>query len=208
MATAFVGPMSRFFARSPDEATKLRPGVEVWRADLRSAVAEKVSAQLVWDEGAVVAQSFDLGESGWMGLRLFAFYAERSDLEMPDTVPGLLELDAEWRAAHDGKFGKTLYGQLLACRGWLPGDFPVTIKAPLPDGETAEIGSLKAMADQLRFLNQRTFQADAEEFATWMQVPAPAGAGIIDAARRGYAALSAATALALREGLPLLVREV
>lgn len=208
MATAFVGPMSRFFARSPEEAAKLRHGVEAWRADLRSAVAEKVSAQLVWDEGSTVAQSFDFGESGWMGLRLFAFYAERSDLEMPDTVPGLLELDAEWRAAHDTKFGKTLYGHLLACRGWLPGDFPVTIKAPLPDGETAEFGSLKAMADQLRFLNQRTFQADAEEFAGWIEVPALAGAGIIEAARRGYATLSAATALALREGLPLLVREI
>jgi hypothetical protein len=208
VATAFVGPMSRFFARAPEEAAKLRYGVEAWRADLRSSVAEKVSAQLVWNEGSTVAQSFDLGESGWMGLRLFAFYAERSDLEMPDTVPGLLELDSEWRAAHDAKFGKTLYGQLLACRGWLPGDFPLTIKAPLPNGETAELGSMKAMADQLRFLNQRTFQADACEFANWLEVPAPAGAGIIDAARRGYAALEAAAALALHEGLPLLVREV
>ena len=60
--------------------------------------------QLVWDESVDVATTHDLGESGWMALRLFAFYAERADLEMPDNVPPLLELDADWRAASESKF--------------------------------------------------------------------------------------------------------
>ncbi len=207
MAMVFAGPLSRFFARAGGDATRLRVGVEAWREDLRASVAQKVSAQLLWDEGSPVAQSWDLGDAGWMALRLFAFYAERSDLEMPDTVPGVLELDSDWRAASDGKFAKSLYGQLLACRLWLPGEFPVTMRVPMPDGEAAEIGSLQVLSDQLRWLNQRTFQADAEEVVEWIGVPAPAGAGLIDAARRGYAGLWAAVEVARVAGVPVVVGE-
>lgn len=208
MASAFAGPLSRFYARSEADGPRVRAGVEAWRDELRAAVADKVRAQLAWDEGAPIARSWDLGDAGWMGLRLFAFYAERADLEMPDAVPALLELDRDWRAAHDGRFGKSLYGQLLACRVWLPGDFPVTFRVPLPDGEAAEVGSVAVLADQLRWLNQRTFQADADVIAGWLEVPAPAGCGLLDAARRGYAGLWAAVASAQRERLPVVVREV
>ncbi len=208
MARVFVGPLSRFFARKGGDAAKVRAGVEAWREDLRASVAPKVAAQLVWDEGVDIAREFDLGESGWMAVRLFAFYAERSDLEMPDTVPALLELDAEWRAAADGKFAKSKYGNLLACSVWLPGDFPVTLRVPLPDGESAEIGSLAVLADQMKWLNQRTFQADADEVAAWMAQPAPARGELIAAARRGYAALWAAVGVGVRSGMPVVVRPV
>ena len=136
---AFAGPLSRFFARGAEdvdaEAARLRPGVEQWREDLRQGVADKVAAELSWDEGGHVVATTDLGEAGWPALRLFAFYAERADLEWPDTVPALLELDPAWREAADAQFGKSLYGQLLACELWLPGEFPVTVRAPRPDGE-------------------------------------------------------------------------
>ena len=208
MASVHAGPLSRFYAQVGGDAAKLRVGVEAWRADLWASVAPKVAGQLQWDEGAADATVWELGDAGWLALRLFAFYAERSDLEMPDTVPALLELDPDWRAAADGKFAKTLYGQLLACRVWLPGEFPVTLRAPLPDGETAEIGSLVVLMDQLRWLNQRTFQADQDQFAGWLALPAVAGGGLIDAARRGYAGLWAAVEAATRARVPVVVREV
>lgn len=199
--------MSRWYARGgAGDAAKLRVGVETWREDLRSSVAAKVAAQLVWDEGSAVASEWDLGESGWMALRLFAFYAERSDLELPDVVPGLLELDREWRAASEAKFAKSLYGQLLACSVWVPGDFPVTVRAPMPDGEAAEIGSLVVLADQMKWLNQRTFAADAEEVVKWVGLPAPAGGELIAAARRGYSGLAAAVGVAMRGRVPVIVR--
>lgn len=207
MARAFAGPLSRWFAGASGDAAKLRSGVEAWRADLRAAVAAKVGAQLEWDEASTVAEEHDLGASGWMALRLFGFYAERSDLELPDTVPPLLELDPEWRAASEAKFAKSLYGQLLACSVWLPGDFPVTLRAPLPNGETAEIGSLAVLGNQLKWLNQRTFAADAAEVAKWSASPALASGELIAAARRGYAGLSAAVTTAIRHGLPVVVGE-
>ncbi len=207
MAIAFAGPLSRFFAKTSAEAGRLRPGVEVWREDLRSSVAEKVAAQLDWDEAAPAAFTADLGDSGWMALRLFAYYAERSDLELPDTVPPLLELDPEWRAAADQKFARSRYGQLLACRVWLPGDFPITWRAPLPDGDSAEMGSIDVLAAQLAWLNQRTFQADAAEAAGWGTTPAAPGAPLIAAAQRGYAGLLAAVQFATGNRLPVIVRE-
>lgn len=208
MASVFVGPLSRYFAGDLAEAARLRSGVEAWRKDLRASVAAKVGEQLVWDEGADVALVHDLGDAGWLALRLFAFYAERADLEMPDSVPALLELDAAWRAASDAKFDRSLYGQLLACRVWLPGDFPVTLRMPLPDGEIAEIGSLAVLEAQLKWLNQRTFAADAEQVARWSELQAPAGGELLAAARRGYAGLWAAVEVGRGAGVPVVVREV
>jgi hypothetical protein len=209
LVEAFVGPLSRWFARGDEEeAARLRAGVEQWREDLRGSVAEKVAAQLVWDEGSACGRRFDLGDVGWDALRLFAFYAERSDLDWPDTAPQPLELDPAWRAAADQKFGKSLYGQLLACELWLPGEFPVTVRAPRPDGEAAEIGSLQVLSDQLMWLNQRTFQADQEAIVAWQGQPAPADAPLLQAARRGYAALAAACAAAVDANVPLALQPV
>jgi hypothetical protein len=206
VAIAIAGPLSRFFAKDEDDAVRLRAGVEAWRKDLVSSVAEKVGAQLEWDEASDVVFESDLGDSGWVALRMFAFYAERSDLDWPDTVPLLPEFDTVWRAAAEDKFSKSLYGQLLACEMWLPGEFPVTIRAPRPDGDAAEMGSLKVLADQLLWLNQRTFQADAEEVAKWLEMPAEAGGSFLVATRRGYAALHAAVEVAQTNAIPLVVR--
>lgn len=207
MARVFAGPLSRFFARDDGDAVRFRAGIEAWRRDLGAALAERVRAQFDWDEAAAAGTWWDLGDAGWPALRLFAFYAERSDLEMPDNVPALLELDREFRAASDLKFGKTLYGQLLACEMWLPADFPVTLRAPLPDGTAAEIGSVPVLLAQLRWLNARTFQADAAEIVRWTDLPAPAGGALLDAARRGYAGLLAAATAAEQQRLPVAIQQ-
>lgn len=209
MATACSGPLCRFYANSPESALTLVVGIEAWRRDLADALAGRLPKSLDWREDPgqepFVA---DLGDAGWMALRLLAFYAERSELELPDTVPALLELDREFRTALDAKFATSRYGHLLACRAWLPLDFHLTLRAPLPDGETAEIGSLEVLHDQLRWLNQRTFQADEPVIAAWATSPAPAGGELIAAARRGFAGLWAAVGWARSHGLPLVVREV
>lgn len=205
MATAFVGPLSRYFARPGADPQRVRAGVLAWRDDLRAAVADKVRAELEWDEDAASVFTADLGDSGFLALRLLAFHADHPELEWPDTVPPLLELDPQWRAAAEAKFERSRYGQLLACQTWLPGDFPVTFRVPLPDGETAEVGSVQALAAQVRWLDQRTFQADAEALAAWRELPAPAGGEFVGAARRGLAGLTAALAVAGARRLPLIV---
>ena len=206
MALAVAGPLSRFFGKDEDDAVRLRAGIDAWRKDLVSSVAEKVGEQFEWNESSDTCFESDLGAAGWTALRLFAFYAVRSDLDWPDTVPALPEFDTSFREAADAKFSKSLYGQLLACEMWLPGEFPVTIRAPRPDGDAAEIGSLKVLADQLLWLNQRTFQADSEEVAKWRAMPAEVGGQFLLATRRGYAALTAAVEAAQAGAVPLVLR--
>ncbi|MGE3172711.1 MAG: hypothetical protein AB7O97_08795 [Planctomycetota bacterium] len=213
MTRVFAGPLCRYFAAlhggdAGEDAAAYVAGVERWRRDLGEALGERLRRPLVWDEDpAGEAVWFDLGESGLMALRLLAFYADRSELELPDTVPPVLELDREYRAAMDQKFERSRYGQLLAARCWLPGDFPFTARVPLPDGEHAEVGSLEVLRDQLRWLNERTFQADAEVMTGWRELPAAPGSPLLTAAQRGYAALGAGVAAALRHGQPLIAAD-
>jgi hypothetical protein len=208
-ATAFAGPLCRYFAGHDGDAARLVQGIVAWRHDVNEALQARLHGeQLEWHEAADTAcLACDLDAAGWTGLRLFACLAERSHLELPDRVPALLELDQEWRKAVDAKFANSLYGQILAPRVWLPGDFGFTFRGPLPDGDTVDIGSLSVLHDQLRWLNQRTFQADAATLASWRSVPAPAGAALLLAAQRGLAGLAAAAAFAREHALPLLVRQ-
>jgi len=203
MALAFAGPLSRWYTRAGGDAARVRDGIVAWRDDLRAAVAPKVAADLHWDEAAPVAATADLGDSGWLALRLLALLADRSDLDWPDTVPPLLELLPEWRAAAEAKFATSRYGQVLACEMWLPGDFPVTFRVPAPDGANVEIGAVGVLADQLRWLNQRTFQAPADELVAWAALPAPPGGAFVPAAQRGLAALTRVVTAAVATGLPV-----
>jgi hypothetical protein len=204
---AFAGPLCRCFALSEAAARALLPGVQSWRRELVRALGDRLPA-LDWPEDpAEAGVAEDLGDAGWAALRLFAVYAERSELELPDTVPPLPELDRAFRGAQEERFARSRYGHLLACTVWLPGDFPLTVRAPLPDGEPVELGSLAVLHDQLRWLNQRTFAADAGAVAAWRELPAPAGGELLAAARRGFAALSAAVQWARAHGLPVLLRE-
>jgi hypothetical protein len=204
MARAYVGPLCRVFAGERGEPATFVAGVEEWRRDLQEALGKRLAAPLQWPEDPADAGAwFELGDSGLIGLRLFAFYAEKSDLELPDAAPALLELDREFRAAQDQKFERSKYGHLLAAQLWLPADFPFTARIALPDGEAVEMGSLPALRDQLRWLNQRTFQADEALAASWAALAAPAGGPLIPAAQRGFAGLWAAVEAASSRGLPL-----
>lgn len=209
MARAFAGPLCRYFAGERGEAIAHVAGVEAWRGDLNAALGKNLAAPLHWREDPRDRGSWcDLGDSGWLALRLFALLAERSDLDLPDTVPALLELDPEWRAAQQQKFATSRYGQLLACRCWLPADFPFTARVPLPDGEFAELGSLPILREQLRWLNQRTFQADAGQLTAWLGQPAPTGGALLPAAQRGFAGLWRAVEQALPADAPVVVDEL
>src|SRR5262245_47517371 len=97
MARAFAGPLCRFSAGVGGvrgEAVSLLAGDEGWRQQVERALGLNLRAPLLGAEDPTAPALWaDLGDAGWMALKLFAVYAERSDLELPDTVPALLELD-------------------------------------------------------------------------------------------------------------------
>jgi hypothetical protein len=206
VVVAFAGPLCRFYARGGGDVALLRSGVLQWRADLQEALGPRLRGALDWNEdpsGAV--REHDLGGSGLVALRLLAIYAERSDLELPEQVPAIPELDRAFRAAADQKFAKSHFGQLLAADLWLPLDFAFTARAPLPDGTEGGIGSLPLLLDQLRRLNARTFQADAAALGEWLALRAEPGNDLLDAARRGLAGMTAAATAAEPMRLPLVI---
>ncbi len=208
MARVFSGPLCRWFAGDGGEPIAFVQGVEEWRQDLQSAFAKDRVPQFAWQEDPRAKASwFEMGDSGWIALRLFALYAEKSDLELPDTAPSLLELDRQWREAADQKFARSKYAHLLAARMWFPQDFAFTARIALPDGEATELGSLAILRDQLRWLNARTFQADEEQIATWAAVDAPFGGPLLQSAQRGYATLSIAVEDATHRRVPMVVVE-
>lgn len=209
MARTFVGPLCRYFAGERGEPVTFAQGVEQWRTDLQEALGARLKSTLAWREDPdEPARRIDLGPTGWMALRLFAFYADRSDLDLPDAVPALLELDREYRTALDAKFERSKYGHVLSARLWLPQDFPFTARVALPDGDAIDLGSLPVLQDQLRWLNQRTFQADEDQIAAWAELDAEPGGPLLAAAQRGFAGLWAAVADAKARRLPLVVDEV
>ena len=206
MALAIAGPLSRCLGADREAAARQLQGIELWRKDLATGLP-KGAPELSWvEDPAVEPRVFDLGASGFMALRLFATYAERTDLEMPDTVPALLELDKAWRKAADEKFARSRFGHLVAAECWLPAEFEFTVRAPLPDGTATDIGSLVLLQDQLKRLNEATFQATARELGDWQVLPAPPGGDLLDAARRGLAVLGAAAAWALAGRSVLLLK--
>ena len=207
MVRAFAGPLCRYYAKERGDAAAAVAGVQAWRQDLIAALAGRVQEQsLQWSEDPDATGLWtDLGEAGWPALRLFAFYAERTELELPDTVPRLLELDRDYRQAIDEKFERSRYGQLLACSVWLPSEFPITLQAPMPDGQSAEIGSLPILRDQLRWLNERTFQVDESSIADWLSMAAGGGGALLPAALGGYAGLWAAVGAGAESGSPVVV---
>ena len=207
MVVAFAGPLCRFYAAARGDPVALRQGVLRWREDLQEALGARLRGRLDWNEdpnGPMV--EYELGDSGLVAVRLLAVYAERSDLELPELVPAIPELDRAYRAAADEKFARSHFGQLLAAELWLPLDFPFTARAPLPDGTEAGIGSLPMLLDQLRRLNARTFQADAAVQQEWAGSSADAGGDLLDAAQRGLGGMLAAAAWAAARWVPLAIR--
>lgn len=209
MAIAVAGPLCRFHADAGHgDPALLQAGVLRWRQDLAVALGPRLPGALSWDEDpAQVVRCCDLGPAGLVAVRLLAVYAQRPELELPEAVPAIPELDRAFREAADQKFARSHFGQLLAADLWLPLEFLFTARAPLPDGQEGEIGSLPVLRDQLRRLNERTFVLDATALAVWPDLPAEAGGDLLPAARRGLGALLAAAEDGCARGLPLALRQ-
>ncbi len=200
--TLFVGPLCRFFAGADGDPASLADGVAAWREDLRAALQGRPVRGFEWDELADVAPAtFDPGARGLDAVRLLAVHAQRPELDLPDELPERLELDRAFADAEREDFGRSHYGQLLAARIWLPGDFDFTFRCPRPDGEESAFGSLTALRDQVGFLIARTFQPDDATLAAWRELR---GASFLDAVRRGTAELVIAVDVAVKRRLPLL----
>jgi hypothetical protein len=164
----YRGPLSEFFAGRDGAATADRvPAVLAWRAHLASKLGAALREPLAWPEEAGDAQRILLPARALEALRLLAVYADRAELELPDDLPPLLDLDPVWQQAVNQDFRGSRFAQVLAPDCWLPADFDLTLRHAYPDGTPAVFGSATALRFQLRALNRTTLQLDLAEIAEW-----------------------------------------
>ena len=197
----FIGPLCRYFAASAAEAAQRVAAIEVWRDQLTAALGSRAAIALDWpEEPSDEPGHVELGPLGLDPLRLLAVYADRTELELPDTTPQPLTLDDAFARAAAANFAQSRYGHLLAASIWLPREFDFTFVCPRPDGDDATFGSLQALDDQLGFLNARTFALSLDD----RDGAAPIDRGrFIDDAQTALRICVHAVRAALARGLPL-----
>ncbi len=200
-----TGPLSHRYQDSEREATASH-GVLAWLQQVNTSLAPRLRDPLAWceDQGSG-PECIAIGDTGYGGVRLLAVYAERADLELPDDLPESWLDDPAYAEASKLAFAKSHYAHILVAERWLPGDFDFTFVAPGPDGADVAIGSLAALDDQVRWLDERTLNAGAlqrQEDAASHEFVAAARYGIGGFRR----AVEAAKARAMPLWLPLGVR--
>lgn len=178
--------------------------IVVWRDRLSASLGAHLERPLVWSEG--LAAPYFTDKPAWdcyAALLIWAVHADHPDIELPSVVPD------EWRshaavARIQSKDFQTGYGQLLRdTELWLPGDFTFTFRSEDPTGAMVGIGSVTALAAQLRELNERTWRADATTLQEWRQAGAEHGAPFEASAQFGFAVLSELAERAAEYDLPI-----
>jgi hypothetical protein len=134
--------------------------VDAWRKRLAAQVGG-TPHEWDWPEALDISYQTDKpGFDGYGAVQLWAAYAES-----PEQTPPVVH-DANW--GEDSVFVRvsqapTQFRHLIGPELWLPVGFADVFEAEEPTGRTCpKIGSVFGLWDELRKLNQRTWQADHE----------------------------------------------
>lgn len=166
------GLSARAFARGDGPTEQVLAGTLAWRSHLASKLGAVLRAPLDWPEDPhAEGERLVLPPRALDALRLLAVYADRTELELPDALPGVMDLDPVWQRARQQDFKQSRFAHVLAADCWLPAEFEATVAHAYPDGTPAVFGSGDALRFQLRELNRCTLQLDLAEIREWLQDP-------------------------------------
>lgn len=206
MSCLLPGPLSVSLAPDAHGGRDDVAAVEAWREQVNASLAARFGAPLRWDERSAQRHPrVELSATALCGVRLLAVYADRPDLDLPDTLAADASRDPVYAAALAASFASSRYGQLLAARIWLPGDFAFTFVCPAPHGDDVAFGSLDVLDDQLRRLNERTLVAPREALAAAASRDDSRSVGFVDAALAGLSRFVVCAAWSRSRALPLVL---
>jgi len=151
-----------FGGEDPAAQERITAGIRRWRDDLNAALEPHLQAPLHWDEDQDRSWSMDLSAVAHRALLLLAAHAQKTEHAWPDEVPSRVDTDPAFQEISEGNFARCHYPQVVIPSLWVPGDFALTMKHLLPDGEDVVLGSLDGLAMQLRVLNNNTLQLGSE----------------------------------------------
>ncbi len=149
-----------YLADAEVEETQLRQRVLQWREDMNASLGIHIKAPLDWDEAQAEVVGWPMSAVGLRAIRMLSAYAQHSDLDWPAELPDQLDGDLAWQKASAEDFSRSQFPQVQIPKFWLPGDFDLTMRQPLPDGKEIVMGSLAGLLRQCRSLNQNTLQLE------------------------------------------------
>ncbi|MFL6237850.1 MAG: hypothetical protein ACJ76N_32330 [Thermoanaerobaculia bacterium] len=169
-----------------------------WQAELSRRAGVPVS----WDDDP--NREYFTDKPAWDcygALLLWAAYEERGATKYPETAEKWEENPIFGSLA--GK-ADSKYCQLLGnTEIWVPAKIHLPMTVPALAGDSAVVGSVNLLADQLRALNEATWKAGEETLSQWRQEGAEHGAPLETSARFGFAVFSELAALAVQHRLPM-----
>ena len=206
----YVGSLARYYGRertglaAPHGDATLAAAIDVWRGVLSESVGRTLGRSLAWNEGAdTPCFASRLGWSAFGALVLWAAYAEQSALSRPDKLPDDWDDDPALARSNAPGF-RSRYSHLVRnVEIWLPAEFTFTFEGDDIEGRRVMFGSVPRLGEQLRLLNQATWQADTAVVAAWRET-APASHSSLEAcARHAFAVLGDLADKAAAHNLPM-----
>lgn len=170
------------------EPDQVRPLVLQWQRMLADALAEHLENPVDWDESNEAPYFTDKPTwDCWSDLLLWAAYDEHPEYERPTEAISDWQADTAYEASNSEDF-ESRYPQLLRkdLELWLPCDFPFVFSTMGLTGKEITIGSSVRLLNELRALNERTWDATPQLVGKWSRSNTRPGAPLEVGARYAF----------------------
>ena len=145
----------------------VREAVVGWRSSLEAGLRQHLNSGLSWSEEADAPYFTDRPSwEGYAGLLLLAAHTEFPDFAKPEHVTSEWDKDEAYQAATSPDF-RSRFSSIYDVQLWLPCQFSFKFKAQDVPGAETWFGSSSALLDQLRRLNDETYQGSSDDLARW-----------------------------------------
>jgi len=184
---------------------QVHPLVLQWQRMLADALTEHVDNAVDWDESPESAYFTDKPTwDCWADLLLWAAYDEHPEHERPDELVTDWRQDPAYEASNTDDF-ESRYPQLLRrdLELWLPSDFPFVFSTMGLTGKEVTIGSSVRLLNELRSLNERTWEASPQVVGHWSRTGVPPGAPLEAGARYAFSLLLGLAEKSIEFRLPM-----
>ena len=180
----------------------LRPALVQWRRNLSEALGSNIAEPLDWDESTSEYATTRPNWDGFIALKLWAAYAENSDLMLPLRC-GELEEDPAYQRSMAENAQSRFPLIIRSLEFWLPSPFEFTFKAEAPNGSLVEFGSSTHLLKHLQDLNNATWKADQATIEMWGIVAPRPEAPFERAAKYGFSTMLTLAQYACEKRMPI-----
>ena len=190
---------------APPPTEDVRQAVESWLDAINQGLKAHVPHKLAWDESEQAPYFTERpGWPAYAALLLHAAYDDHPEMARPAELPEEWGEDSAYKAS-TAEDSDTRYPAILAANLWLPGEFEFMFGVEDLGGNERAVASCKALVDELKDLNQRTFALSEAQLAELRSQPAPETAAFENLARSGLACFLGLAETSANRHLPMML---